>query len=128
MAYTLFDYVDDSDSNLIKSWTESLQTTDRAKLNERLDKLEKHGDELVPRLLTGTKVAGILKLRIQGRVQMRPMLCKGPAKVSEEYTLLAGAKEVGDKLTPREVEKTASARKKEVVADNKRRKLHERAT
>lgn len=125
MAYDLFDYLDASSRNLIKSWAEALQKTDRAKLNERLDKLAKHGDELIPRILTGTNVPGIQKLRIQGRVQLRPLLCKGPINVSVEYTLLAGAKEVGDALTPRGVEQTALARKQEVISDGARRKEHE---
>lgn len=127
MPYTLFDYLDSSGHNSIKSWTESLQKTDRAKLHERLDKLAKHGDALIPRILTGTTVAGISKLRIHGRVQLRPLLCKGPISVDEEYTLLAGAKEVQDKLTPRGIELTALARKKEVATNNKKhRKEHER--
>jgi hypothetical protein len=127
MPYTLFDYVDTAGRNAIKTWTERLQTTDRAKLDERLDKLQKHGDELVPRMLTGTSVAGIQKLRIQGRVQLRPMLCKGPISVTTEYTLLAGATEVGSRLKPNGVEQTALTRKREVIgAPLIRRKSHER--
>lgn len=126
MAYTLFDYFDSNSHNLIKAWTEGLQKNDRAKLNERLDKLAKHGDELVPRILTGTTVPGIQKLRIQGRVQLRPLLCKGPHDLHGEYTLLAGAKEVGDVLTPKGVEQTALTRKKDVISDEGRRKKHER--
>lgn len=128
MAYKLYDYVDASGRNLIKSWTESLQKQQRAKLNQKLDLLEKNGDALMPNMLTDSGVPGIQKLRVRGNVQLRPLLCKGPANVDNEYTLLAGAKEVGFKLMPNGVEDAAQQRKMEVTSDLGRRKKHERTT
>lgn len=127
MAFTLYDYLSESGANEFKEWTEGLQSKERAKLNEKIDKLQEHGDALYPHMLTGTSVAGIQKLRVQGGVKLRPLLCKGPIDVESEYTLLMGAKEVGNKWVPKKAPETASGRKAEVAANPaRRRKLHER--
>ncbi len=50
MAYKLFDYVDAQGRNVVKGWASILQKPQRAKLNQLLDKLVKHGDGLyIPR-------------------------------------------------------------------------------
>jgi len=127
MPPLLYDFVNSHSENEFKEWTQNLQKTQRAKLNEKLDKLEIYGDELHPEVLTGTPIAGISKLRIRGNVQLRPMLCKGPVDVGNEYTLLMGAKEVGGKLVPKDAPSKAGANKNEVIANPlKRRRKHER--
>jgi hypothetical protein len=78
MKYALFDYVTDKGTNDFKIWTEKLQKTQRAKLNSRLDMLENKGSNLFPQILTGTDTAGIQKLRVRGKVELRPMVCTGP--------------------------------------------------
>jgi hypothetical protein len=60
MSFRLFDYVNIQGKNEIKSWTEGLQKTERAKLNARLDMLMQHGEDLFPDILTGTPTPGIL--------------------------------------------------------------------
>lgn len=127
MAFTLYDFLSESGNNEFKEWTENLQSKERAKLNEKLDKLQEHGDTLYPLMLTGTDVAGIQKLRVQGGVKLRPLLCKGPVDIASEYTLLMGAKEIGDKWVPKDAPKKANDKKAEVAANPLgRRKLHER--
>jgi len=127
MVFALYDYVSESGTNEFKDWTEGLQSKERAKLNEKLDKLQEHGDALYPHMLTGTDVAGIQKLRVQGGVKLRPLLCKGPVAIAAEYTLLMGAKEVGSKWVPKSAPKTANDRKSAVsVSPATRRKPHER--
>ena len=126
MKYALFDYVTDKGINDFKIWTEKLQKTQRAKLNARLDMLEKNGPDLFPHILTGTDTAGIQKLRVPGKVQLRPMLCKGPINVKTEFTLLIGAIEKQDKLQPKKADQIADDRKKDVIKDKTRRINHER--
>lgn len=129
MAYTLFDYVDAQGRNLIKEWSQSLQKVQLAKLNERLDKLRDHGPGLFPQMMAGSGVAGIEKLKVKGKVQLRPLLCIGPVDTGSEYTLLMGAKEVGDEWLPKDARETALARKKAVKSDPEhRRKKHERVS
>lgn len=49
MAYKLFDYVDAQGRNVVEERLFILQKPQRAKLNQLLDKLVKHGDGLYPR-------------------------------------------------------------------------------
>lgn len=127
MAFLLYDYLSQTGNNEFQTWTEQLQKVQRAKLNARLDMLENHGDGLFPEILTGTNTPGILKLRVKGNVQLRPMLCKGPIEIEREYTLLLGAVEIGGKLKPTKADELANDCKAEVLQQpNTRRKKHER--
>lgn len=128
MSYVLWDYVNEQGKNEFKTWTEGLQKPLRAKLNARLDQLALHGDGLFPEMLAGTNTAGILKLKIKGRVMLRPMLCKGPIDVAHEYTLLLGATERDSKLDPKDADQKANEYKQKVIASpESRRKPHERS-
>jgi hypothetical protein len=126
MIFILYDYVDVKKRNTIKKWTEDLTTASRAKLNAKLDMLAKTGDDLMPHVLTGTDTPGIYKLRVKGKVQLRPMLCKGPITKNTEFTLLIGAKEVQSKLVPIKADLKANQRKITIEQDNTRRIEHER--
>lgn len=127
MLFNIYDYVNPQGENEFKIWTEEQQKAQRAKLNQKIDMLEQHGDELPPNLLTDSGTPGIKKLRIKGNVQLRPLLCKGPVDVHSEYTLLMGAMEKGDKWVPKAAPDIANDRKQAVIADpNNRRKKHER--
>lgn len=88
-----------------------------AKMEEKLDKLQLVGKELFPQILTGTEAAGILKLRIHGNPQLRPLLCYGPHSIETEFTLLLGAKEVSFNYDPRDALAKASTNKGNVIAD-----------
>ena len=126
MKYALFDYVTKKGINDLKIWTEKLQKPQRAKLNVRLDMLEQKGPDLFPQILTGTDTAGIQKLRVPGKIQLRPMLCKGPLNVKTEFTLLIGAIEKQGKLHPKKADQIAARRKKDVIKDKTRRIKHDR--
>lgn len=129
MKFKLFDYCNPAGENEFKAWTQALQPVQRGKLNAKLDMLKMLGDGLLPVTLTGTDTPGILKLRIKGSVQLRPMLCKGPVDVDEEFSLLVGAIEVGSKLKPPNAAVIADGRKNEIrkYPDNRRVK-HERVS
>lgn len=126
MTYALFDYVDAHGRNSFANWTRELQKTTRAKLNAKIDMLAMHGETLVPHLLTDTPVAGIRKLRVKGQVQLRPLLCRGPADMQTEYTFLIGAFERGDEFDPEDAPDSADARRATVAHDLRRRCTHER--
>lgn len=129
MAYKLFDYHDAQGRNEFKDWSSRLQKVQLGKLNARLDMLADHGDELFPHILTNSGVGTILKLRCKGQVQLRPLLCRGPISVDEEYTLLAGATERDSVLEPDGIAETALVRRTAVRDDSdNRRKEHERVS
>ena len=127
MPYILFDYIAVNGVNVFRQWSLNLQPKERSKLNAKLDQLRINGEVLFPNILTGTDVPGILKLRVKGQVQLRPLLCFGPIKVETEFTLLMGAKEVGDEVKPKKAFETADSYKQHVIADPKNRRVpHER--
>ena len=127
MKYALYDFLDSNSVNMIKQWADGLQKAERGKLREKIDKLAMHGDALHPHMLSDSGVAGIQKLRVQGGVKLRPLLCKGPVALHTEYTLLMGAKEIGSKWSPKDAPSTANQNKKAVALDAiARRKKHER--
>lgn len=112
MSFSLYDYVNQKGENAFKEWAEGLQKVERAKLNERLDKLALNGESLLPLMLSDTNVPGIRKLKIKGKVQLRPLLCRGPVDVHSEYTMLLGAIEKGDAWLPKRAPETALTLKK----------------
>lgn len=124
--FNLYDYKDENGNNEFKKWTKKLQKYEIAKLNARLDMLRYKGFELFPRILTGTPTAGIQKLRIRGKTQLRPMLCKGPIDNDNEFTLLIGAIERGSKFIPSKADETANARKKKIIKNTTQRCNHAR--
>lgn len=129
MSFEIFDYRSPAGENEFKVWTQLLQPVQRGKLNAKLDMLGMLGAGLFPEVLTGTDTPGILKLRIKGNVQLRPMLCKGPIDVDKEFSLLVGAIEVGGKLKPKNADVIADGRKEEIRRDpDNRRVKHERVS
>lgn len=126
MAYILYDYVSAA-RNEFRAWTTRLEKPQRAKLNAKLDMLAQLGMDLLPQVLTGTDTPGIMKMRVKGQVQLRPMLCRGPIDDHQEFTLLLGAREVGGKLDPAGADATAGNYRGEVLANpQQRREKHER--
>ena len=87
MTWVLYDYLDDKGINEIKAWTQKLQKKERAKLNAKLDMLEKHGSDLPPGLLSDTKFSHIKEIVIKGQVAVRLMVCRGPIDNNKEFTL-----------------------------------------
>jgi len=127
MTWSIFDYVTDNGVNDFKTWTQGLETRLRAKLNAKLDMLVRVGPDLPPSLLSNTRSTHIRKLRIQGNVALRPMLCEGPVKVGTEFTLLLGASERDRRLVPVDADHRAEERRQEVLRDpTERRCDHER--
>lgn len=126
--FDLYDYLDASGKNDFKDWTTSLQKGQRGKLNAKIDTLAMNGDGLMPHMLTDTPTPGIKKLRVHGNVQLRPLLCKGPINIHQEYTFLLGAIEVGSKFEPKLSDRTAEKRKQDILKNPKQRCNHERVT
>lgn len=127
MPFQIFDYVNQSGKNEFREWASRQQKVPLGKLNEKIDLLMLYGETLFPHMLTDSGVAGILKLRVQGPVKLRPLLCRGPVNNQLEYTLLMGAKEVGNEWAPKGAPAAAAKLKIEVINDPaNRRTNHER--
>lgn len=127
MKFAIYDYVDSNGVNQFKKWAEGLEKDQRGKLLQKIHSLSLQGEDLYPSMLTDSGLPGIKKLRVQGPVKLRPLLCRGPVDNSAEYTLLLGAKEVGSKWVPKEAPSIANENKKAVTADAVGRRIkHER--
>jgi hypothetical protein len=126
--FELWDYVDANGRNKIEEWTSDLQKVERTKLNVRLDLLQQNGKDLLPNILAGPIIDHIYKLRVRGSVQLRLLLCVGPIENDKEFSLLAGAIEVGSKLRPDGVKNEAVRRRQIIIDDPKRRMKHVRIT
>lgn len=122
----LYDYLDNRGVNDFQSWSLTLQTRDRARLSQKLLMLEKVGSNLPPGLLAGPIKGHIYKMRINGQVALRPLLCKGPISNDEEFTLLKGASEKDRKFIPLNALDIAVTRREEIIADPTRRCDHVR--
>ncbi len=126
MVWELYDYVDNRGRNDIKAWTQSLEKTQRMKLNSKLDMFEKFGSHLPPKLYSDTPLHHIKKIRSRGQVELRLLLSKGPIDNNKEFTLLLGAIEKNYKLEPRDAFERAERRRQEIMENPKiRRCLHE---
>ena len=123
--WTICDYVHPGYGNLMRAWSARLAKKEKAKLNQRIDSLELYGTDLIPGIVAPTGVASILKLKIHGKVQLRPMLCEGPRAAT--FTFLLGAKEVQDAYDPSGAPETAAEYRKDLFANPKVRQIiHER--
>ena len=100
--WEIFEYVDHRGKNLIEQWmSEELQTNERARLIRKIDMLHRNGPDLSSDLLSDTRSPHIKKIRINGNVAVRLLLCKGPVNMeAREYTLLFGASERDRKFVP----------------------------
>lgn len=102
----------------------------RARLDQALDRLCQLPFEAVLHthlLAPMGKHKHILKLRVNGQVAVRILLCRGPLDGETAYTLLVGAVERDWQLEPRDAPEKASSRREQVLAEpTLKRKLHER--
>jgi len=114
--------------NDFAEWCRELQRPDLARLNRKLKMLADNGPDLGPKLLAGPVkgYAHIYKIIVNGRVALRPLLCKGPIDNNHEFTLLKGAFERDREWVPPNAREVAVGRRAEVINDpNTRRCPHE---
>ena len=121
----LYDYIDEQGRNLFKDWTRGLQKHELTKLNQKLDMLERNGADLSTGLLSDTPSPCIKKIRINGPVACRPLLCRGPIDMQHEFTLLVGAFEK-DRRLPKVDIAAAEECRNEIIRNQFRRRKHER--
>jgi hypothetical protein len=128
MAWMLYDYRDSRNRNPVREWSERLQKKDLARINHRIDMLGGKGKDFCPGLagpLHGSP--HLYKIKINGTVAARMILCKGPINMEIEYTLLLGAFERDDELPAGTIETAESCRQAIIRDPKNRRGPHERA-
>jgi len=126
--WLLYDYIDEHGANIIAEWIRRLQAPQRKKLQAKLNLLMQSGPDLPPQLLAGPVFDHIYKLKVQGNVKLRPMLCKGPLNNDKEFTMLIGAIEKDYKLDPANAAEVAAKNRLAIIKNHTRRCPHERIT
>ena len=124
----LFDYCDGRGNDIARA-TRGLQKKERAKLARKFIALETNGqDELYPGLVSGPLRGArhIYEIKINGPVAVRPLLCKGPQNMNQEYTILMIAQERDNQWVPRNAPQIAENRRQEIITNPQRRVRHER--
>lgn len=122
--YQLYDFLDDRGRSVIQEWVrrEKLTVRDRAALNIRFKRIRQVDFVLAQKsLISGPIHKHVYKCVIHGDVMLRPMLCRGPFKAEEEYTLLLGAIERDRKLPKGSVEQAEQNRDTLIAYPTKRR-------
>ena len=127
MPWAIYDYVHPADGNLMRHWSAKLQKKEKVKLDFKIDALEQHGTELIPGMVAPTGVPSIFKLKVQGQVKLRPMLCAGPGD-SASFTFLIGAKEIQFEYDPAGAPDTAAIYRNDLISNPRRREPHERTS
>jgi hypothetical protein len=132
--FRIYEFADLQGESIIRKWLDARNVTsrDRKLLLAKTDMLAAHGAELLGGLLAGpikskTRPRAekhIYKMVIHGSVMLRPLLCKGPFDMNNEFTLLLGAIETGGVLD--EDAWTAEINRQIVIADPARRLLNGR--
>jgi hypothetical protein len=128
MAWEVYVFLDKRGHRVIVHWVRKSRIQRRARilLDQKVDLLREHGPDLPPELLSPGPIDGghIYKLKVRGPVMLRPLLCKGPFSMADEYTLLHGAIERGGILPVGDVEK-AEENRQELLATRDRRLPYE---
>lgn len=124
----IFDYTDLNGFSVMHSWADEMpmQTRERAKLDQKIDLLKRTEDNLLPKLLHPTKCKHIMHLTVNGRVALRPMLCRGPANEKKEFTFLFGTTERDRKFVDRNAPQKAEDNRQNLELHPGRRCKHER--
>jgi hypothetical protein len=121
--WDIYDYLDHRGKNVIAEWMDGLQKKDRARLQAKIDLVHINGPDLPTGLLSDTSSRNIKKIRVNGDVALRPMLCRGPLNMDREYTLLCGAIEKDRELVPKNAVEMAEGRREEVIAEPAKRRV-----
>lgn len=125
--WRLYCFRDSDGESIVKNWARGKDKDIIARFNQKFDMLERHGSDLPPGLLAGTKFKHIDKLRIFGKgVTWRVLICKGPISNDFEFTILYIAQEKDRKLIPKDAERRADENRNEIIANPGRRRDHER--
>lgn len=103
-----------------------MQKRERARLDMRIDLLERVEDDLPPGLLHDTKCKHIKHLVVKGPVTLCPMLCRGTSDMKKEFTFLFGAIEKDRKYIPRDAPIRAEENRTALTLHPHRRCKHER--
>jgi hypothetical protein len=114
-------------NNVMQLWADNLpmQKKDRGRLDSKIDLLERAKDNFLPGLLHRTRCKHIMHLVVNGKVALRPLLCRGPF-VQNEFTFLYGTTEKDRKFVQKDAPERAEWNRADLVCNPTRRCKHVR--
>src|SRR6185312_12650132 len=125
LRWQIYCFLSERRSNLIADWlkSERVSAAQRGDFQAKIDLFERGGPDLITGFITETPIAAdIYKMKVKGKVQLRPMACKGPIDLNREYTILLGWIERDRERVPTEVKRKAQENRLIVVNDPTRRR------
>ena len=125
----IWHFLDSNGRDVITEWASGLDKRQLGKLQNQIDRLELYGSAMKPLPLSDVGKPPLLKLKIHGKVELRPIiwqLVEADRADDEEFVLLAGAKEVSYKYVPLDVLEIAENRRQELLKDESRKTRHAR--
>jgi len=125
----LYEYVDAGGRGAMTNWLKTKEVREHSwVLDQALDRLGQSAPEALPGFFAGPLASHrhIYKLRLGGKVRLRPLLCKGPVEPRRELTFLILAFERNWKLEPAEAPARAERRRQEILFARSRRRLYNR--
>ena len=132
--YQIYEFLDERGHSVIGGWLarERITKRDRALLTAKMDLLAQHGALLGDKLFAGPIASKtdrkmqshIYKLIVHGDRMLRPMFCKGPHDMDNEFTMLLGAIEANGVLDHDAAE--AEANRTIILGNPRRRALNGR--
>lgn len=130
----LFEYLDRRGNGVYSQWYARLEKREQGALDAKLDTIRAAnpaGDgqtEIPPNLFRGParhkqkSYPNTYKLTVNtGNAALRPLACKGPIDIVNEWTILVPVIEVGNEY-PDRVFSDAEVRRREIIADPTRRR------
>jgi hypothetical protein len=112
----IYDYLNGAE-NATDAFRTTLQGSDRARLDAKIAVIRTNGFVLLgSHVLTNTRSHHIKEIRVNGRVAVRLLSCRGPIG-ADELTLLFGAFEENRRYVPRNALSIAQERREAVIDD-----------
>ncbi len=120
----VYEYIDHREKGAVSDeW--GLEVRSQAMFDSKVKAIQQVGADALPRLIHGPLPGypHLWKLKIGGKVRLRPIACKGPEDRENEITILLGATE-RDWQLPANACKKAEDRRLEVENDLGRRRRY----
>lgn len=116
--WTIKVFVGDNEKSDFYKWRNKMPVKARQKLRWVIDYMEttKNWSRDYFKLLTDYEGIGEIRFASHGK-QYRPLGCYGPCE--QEFTILVGAEEKGDRFNPPTAPRTAAERRKLILQDER---------
>lgn len=125
----IWHYLDLEGRDVVTEWASALQGRQLGKLQNQIDRLAIYGSALKPLPLSDAGMPPLLKFKIHGNVELRPIIwqiVESNRSDEEEFVILAGAIEVSWKWVPSNALEIAESRRQELLKDESRKARHSR--